>query len=44
MNRNFSAEHLLEVQSYCDTMYARGGACQMWILKISIDLFEYIYK
>jgi hypothetical protein len=30
------------LQSYCDTSYLRGGAKQMWILKNSTDLLEYI--
>jgi len=30
------------LQSYCDTSYSRGGVNQMWILKISKDLLEYI--
>ena len=29
-------------QSYCDTRYSRGGMNQMWILKNSKDLLEYI--
>jgi hypothetical protein len=29
-------------QSYCDTIYSRGGVNQMWILKNSKDLLEYI--
>jgi hypothetical protein len=29
-------------QSYCDTNYSRGGVNQMWILKKSKDLLEYI--
>ena len=29
-------------QSYCDTSYSRGGVNQMWILKNSKDLLEYI--
>jgi hypothetical protein len=28
--------------SYCDTSYSRGGVNQMWILKNSEDLSEYI--
>ena len=28
--------------SYCDTSYSRGGVNQMWILKNSKDLLEYI--
>jgi len=32
----------LKLQSYCDTGYSRYGANQMWILKNSIDLLEYI--
>jgi hypothetical protein len=31
-----------ELQSYCDTSYSRGGVNQMWILKNSKDLLEYI--
>jgi hypothetical protein len=30
------------IQSYCDTSYSRGGVNQMWILKNSKDLLEYI--
>ena len=30
------------LQSYCDTSYSRGGVNQMWILKNSKDLLEYI--
>ena len=30
------------LKSYCDTSYLRGGVKQMWILKNSIDLLEYI--
>jgi hypothetical protein len=30
------------LQSYCDTSYLRGGVIQMWILKNSKDLLEYI--
>jgi hypothetical protein len=30
------------LQSYCDTSYPRGGVNQMWILKNSKDLLEYI--
>jgi hypothetical protein len=30
------------LQSYCDTSYSRGGVNQMWILKNSTDLFQYI--
>jgi hypothetical protein len=30
------------LQSYCDISYPRGGVNQMWILKNSKDLFEYI--
>jgi hypothetical protein len=30
------------LQSYCDTSYSRGGVNQMWILKNSEDLLEYI--
>ena len=30
------------LQSYCDTSHSRGGVNQMWILKDSIDLLEYI--
>jgi hypothetical protein len=30
------------LQSYCDTNYSRGGVNQMWILKNSKDLLEYI--
>ena len=30
------------LQSYCDTIYSRGGVNQMWILKNSKDLLEYI--
>jgi hypothetical protein len=30
------------LQSYCDTSHLRGGVNQMWILKNSIDLLEYI--
>ena len=29
-------------QSYCDTIYSRGALNQMWILKNSKDLLEYI--
>jgi hypothetical protein len=29
-------------QSYCDTSYSRGGVNQMWMLKNSKDLLEYI--
>jgi hypothetical protein len=29
-------------QSYCDISYSRGGVNQMWILKNSKDLLEYI--
>jgi hypothetical protein len=29
-------------KSYCDTSYSRGGVNQMWILKNSKDLLEYI--
>ena len=29
-------------QSYCDTSYSRGGGNQMWILKNSKDLLDYI--
>jgi hypothetical protein len=29
-------------QSYCDTSYSRGGVNQMWILKNSKDLLEYM--
>ena len=29
-------------QGYCDTSYSRGGVNQMWILKNSKDLLEYI--
>ena len=32
----------MKLQSYCDTNYSRYGANQMWILKNSIDLLEYI--
>ena len=31
-----------ELQSYCDISYSRGGVNQMWILKNSKDLLEYI--
>jgi hypothetical protein len=31
-----------KLQSYCDTSYSRYGANQMWILKNSNDLLEYI--
>ena len=31
-----------ELQSYCDTSYSRGGVNQVWILKNSSDLLEYI--
>jgi hypothetical protein len=30
------------LQSYCDTSFLRGGVIQMWILKNSKDLLEYI--
>jgi hypothetical protein len=30
------------LHSYCDTSYSRGGVNQMWILKNSEDLLEYI--
>ena len=30
------------LQSYCDTSYSRSGVNQMWILKYSIYLLEYI--
>ena len=30
------------LQSYCDTSYSTGGVNQMWILKNSKDLLEYI--
>ena len=30
------------LQSYCDTSYSRGGVNQMWIMKISKHLLEYI--
>ena len=30
------------LQSYCDTSYSRGGVNQMWILKNSKNLLEYI--
>jgi hypothetical protein len=30
------------LQSYCDTSYSRGGVNQLWILKNSKDLLEYI--
>jgi len=30
------------LQSCCDTSYSRGGVNQMWILKNSKDLLEYI--
>ena len=30
------------LQSYCDTSYSRGGVDQIWILKNSKDLLEYI--
>ena len=30
------------LQSYCDTSYSRGGVNQVWILKNSSDLLEYI--
>jgi hypothetical protein len=30
------------LQNYCDTSYSRGGVNQMWILKNSNDLLEYI--
>jgi len=32
----------MKLQSYCDTSYSRYGENQMWILKNSIDLLEYI--
>jgi hypothetical protein len=32
----------MKLQSYCDTGYSRYGANQMWILKNSIDLLDYI--
>ena len=31
------------LQSYCDTSYSRGGVNQMWNLKNSKDLLEYIH-
>ena len=30
------------LQSYCDTSYSRGGVNQMWILKNTKDMLEYI--
>ena len=30
------------LQNYCETSYSRGGVNQMWILKNSKDLLEYI--
>ena len=30
------------LHSYCDTSYSKGGMNQMWILKNSKDLLEYI--
>jgi hypothetical protein len=30
------------LQIYCDTSYSRGGVNQMWILKNSKDLLDYI--
>ena len=30
------------LQSYCDTSHSRGGVNQMWILKNSKDLIEYL--
>ena len=30
------------LQSYCDTSYSRGGVNQIWIMKNSKDLLEYI--
>ena len=30
------------LQSYCDTSHSRSGVNQMWILKNSIDLLDYI--
>ena len=30
------------LQSYCETAYSRGGVNQMWILKNSKDISEYI--
>jgi hypothetical protein len=32
----------MKLQSYCDTSYSRYGGNQMWILKNSNDLLEYI--
>ena len=32
------------LQSYCDTSYSRSGVNQMWILKNSKDLLEYIQR
>ena len=38
----YSISSQKRVQSYCDTSYSRGGVNQMWILKNSKDLLEYI--
>ena len=35
---------IFKLQSYCDTSYSRGGVNQMWILKNSNDMLEYIYS
>jgi hypothetical protein len=40
---NYICCHSLTVlQSYCDTSYSRGVVNQMWILKNSKDLLEYL--
>jgi hypothetical protein len=33
-----------QIQSYCDTSYARDGVNQMWILKNSKDVLESTYN
>jgi hypothetical protein len=40
-SRSFLRSWLI-LQSFCDTSYSRGGVNQMWILKNSKDLLEYI--
>jgi hypothetical protein len=35
---------IFKLQSYCDTSYSIGSVNQMWILKNSKDLLEYIYS
>ena len=35
---------IFKLQSYCDTSYSRSGVNQMWIMKNSKDLLEYIYS